>query len=149
MQEVRDKVEPSLRRADVDMELCSSQRDDRLDLIETLGQRQCSAPGSGREFPGASKSQDLLATTGMYPVHTGTAVRSVEAHGDECLCAFTFRCSINCFPNATATWRGVRYPAPPSGFARGFTVPARPVRGGPAHASHCGDPAVDAARYNA
>lgn len=55
--------------------------------------------------------------------------------------------SINCFPYATAKWRGVRYPAP-SGFARGLTVPVRPVRG-PAHASRCSKPAVDASRYNA
>ena len=39
------EIEPSLRRAGVDMELCLAQRMTGIDLIETLGQRQCSAPG--------------------------------------------------------------------------------------------------------
>ena len=48
----------------------------------------------------------------MYPVHTGTAVRSVEAHGDECLCAFTFRCLHQLFPlrYGNMAWRSMSRP---------------------------------------
>ena len=67
VQELRDKVEPSSRRADVDTELCSSQRDYRLDLIETLGQRQCSAPGAGKRVPGSVEESGSIGDDWNVP----------------------------------------------------------------------------------
>lgn len=49
------------------MELCSSQRDDRLDLIETLGQRQCSAPGSGKRVPGSVEESGSIGDDWNVP----------------------------------------------------------------------------------
>ncbi|WP_155937233.1 hypothetical protein [Methanoculleus sp. MH98A] len=89
-----------------------------------------------------------MATTGMHPVHTGTAAeRAVEAHRDECLCDFTFRCLHQLYPlrYGNMAWRSMSRPIR---VRQRLIVPVRPARS-PAHASHCSEPAVDASRYNA
>lgn len=151
VQEVPDKakVEPSSRRADVDMELCSSQRDDRLDLIETLGQRQCSAPGSGKSVPGSVEVSGSIGDDWNAPgahrdgrmwdrprrTETNVPVPSRSA------------ASINCFPYATPTMAWCSISRPIWVRQRG-SVPVRPARL-PGARIVCSEFAVGAARYNA
>ena len=128
VQEVRDKVEPSSRRADVDTELCSSQRDDRLDLIETLGQRQCSAPGSGKRVSGSVEESGSIGDDWNVPgAHRdGREIgRGAWRRMSLCLHVPLPPSTVSLAPRQE--WRGVRYPAP-YGFARGVTVPVRPAR---------------------
>jgi len=107
------KVEPSTWRADVDMELCSSQRDDRSWIWSRRWANASAArPVPGTLFPETSENQDLLATIGMHPVHTGTAAKRATKRRETDVSLILSRCRLHqLFPDPRAFWPGVRYPA--------------------------------------
>jgi len=121
-----------------------------LDLIETLGQRQCSAPGSGISLPGNVKESGSIGDDWNAPGAPGPAAKSDRNARRETNVSPTStpRCLHQLFPITPRRNRwGVRCPAR-YGFARRPIMPVCPAWDS-AHAPFCSRSAVGASHYNA